>query len=256
MGGCHFVEGRCENCEGELPFDFSMAFQPIVDLSRGEIYAYEALVRGADGESAGSILSRVDKTLLYRFDQACRVRAIEMADALSMSSRLSINFLPNAVYEPRACIQATLKEARRTGWSLDRLIFEITEGESVIDRDHLRHIVEEYREMGFEVALDDFGTGYANLDLLTVLSPHHLKLDRILISGIDADPRRQIMVNSMLSMSRALGLGVMAEGVETLAEARWLYRQGVTRHQGFLYARPGFECLPTVDPNLLGDVVA
>lgn len=256
MGSCHFVDGHCENCEGELPFEFSMAFQPIVDLSCGQIYAYEALVRGAAGESAWSILSQVDKTLLYRFDQACRVRAIELAGRLSMQSRLSINFLPNAVYEPRACIQATLKAARRTGWSADRLIFEIAESESVTDRDHLRHIVEEYREMGFEVALDDFGTGYANLDLLTELTPHHLKLDRILVSGIDTDPRRQAMVRHMLSMAKALGLGIVAEGVETLAEARWLYRQGVTYHQGFLYAKPGFECLPAVDPNLLGDVVA
>lgn len=254
MGNCHFVDGRCKNCEGELPFEFSMAFQPIIDLSRGEIYAYEALVRGTAGESAWSILSQVDEQLIYRFDQACRVRAIEMASALSMPSRLSINFLPNAIYEPRACIQATLKAARRTGWSLDKLIFEITEGESVTDHDHLRHIVEEYREMGFQVALDDFGTGYANLDLLTVLTPHHLKFDRILVSGIDKDPRRQNLMRNMIAMAQALKLGIVAEGIETLEEARWLYQQGVTRHQGFLYARPGFECLPEVDPTLLGQV--
>ncbi|MFC0268990.1 EAL domain-containing protein [Kushneria aurantia] len=256
MSNCYFIKGECQNCEGELPFAFSMAFQPIVELAEQRIDAYEALVRGTSGESAWAILSQVDEELLYRFDQACRVRAIEMASQLGMTSRLSINFLPNAVYEPRACIQATLKAANRVNWSLDRLIFEITEGESVTDRDHLRHIVEEYREMGFEVALDDFGTGYANLDLLTTLTPHHLKLDRVLITDIDSDERRQHLVASTVKMAYAMNLGVVAEGVETLEEARWLYAHGVTRHQGYFYAKPGFESLPEIDDSVYKAVTA
>nr|WP_189519071.1 EAL domain-containing protein [Kushneria pakistanensis] len=233
-----------------------MAFQPIVDLETGNLFAHEALVRGVNGESAWSVLSQVTTQDLYAFDQACRVRAIEMASQLGMTSRLSINFLPNAVYEPRACIRATLKVAQRVGWSLKDLIFEITENEHVTDRDHLHHIVEEYHEMGFSVALDDFGTGYANLDLLTVLNPHHLKLDRILITGIDSDTRRQCLVRHTQSMAKALNIGLVAEGVETLEEARWLYQQGIMRHQGYYYARPAFEALPEVDPACISAVTA
>ncbi|ARS54389.1 EAL domain-containing protein [Kushneria konosiri] len=233
-----------------------MAFQPIVDLENGSVFAHEALVRGVNGESAWSILSQVTPKDLYAFDQACRVRAIEMASQLGMTSRLSINFLPNAVYEPRACIRATLKVAERVGWSLDNLIFEITENEHVTDRDHLHHIVEEYHEMGFSVALDDFGTGHANLDLLTVLSPNHLKLDRILISNIDHDRRRQNMVRHICSMAGSLDMGLVAEGVETLEEARWLYQNGITRHQGYYYARPAFQALPDIDPGCFSAVTA
>ncbi|GHC27808.1 diguanylate phosphodiesterase [Kushneria pakistanensis] len=254
--GCHFVNGECENCQRDLPFSFTMAFQPIVDLETGNLFAHEALVRGVNGESAWSVLSQVTTQDLYAFDQACRVRAIEMASQLGMTSRLSINFLPNAVYEPRACIRATLKVAQRVGWSLKDLIFEITENEHVTDRDHLHHIVEEYHEMGFSVALDDFGTGYANLDLLTVLNPHHLKLDRILITGIDSDTRRQCLVRHTQSMAKALNIGLVAEGVETLEEARWLYQQGIMRHQGYYYARPAFEALPEVDPACISAVTA
>ncbi|WP_456268304.1 EAL domain-containing protein [Kushneria sp. AK178] len=233
-----------------------MAFQPIVDLQTRTAFAHEALVRGVNGESAWSVLSRVTAEHLYAFDQACRVRAIEMAGQLGMTSKLSINFLPNAVYEPRACIRATLEAARRVSWSLSELIFEITENEHVVDRDHLRHIVEQYHEMGFTVALDDFGTGHANLDLLTELTPHHLKLDRVLITGIDHDARRQTLVRQMVSMAQALDVGLVAEGVETLEEARWLYQHGIMRHQGYYYARPAFETLPELDPACIDAVTA
>ncbi|BBI48633.1 hypothetical protein HORIV_10540 [Vreelandella olivaria] len=109
MSQCARVNGSCKRCEGDLPFEFTMAFQPIVDLSLAQIVTYEALVRGPQGESAWSVISQVTDDLLYRFDQACRVKAIEMASALDMQTDLSINFLPNAVYEPKACIQATLE---------------------------------------------------------------------------------------------------------------------------------------------------
>jgi EAL domain-containing protein (putative c-di-GMP-specific phosphodiesterase class I) len=98
-----------------------MAFQPIVDVTQRQVVYYEALVRGINGESAFSILSQVTDELMYRFDQACRVKAIELASELGMTERLSINFLPNAVYEPEACIQSTLETSRRVGWPTERL---------------------------------------------------------------------------------------------------------------------------------------
>ena len=81
MSQCARVNGSCKRCEGDLPFEFTMAFQPIVDLSLAQIVTYEALVRGPCGESAWSVISQVTDELLYRFDQACRVKAIEMASA-------------------------------------------------------------------------------------------------------------------------------------------------------------------------------
>ncbi|WP_347574786.1 EAL domain-containing protein [Sphingomonas sp. Ant20] len=80
----------------------TMAFQPIVDITTGSVFAYEALVRGTDGQSAGDVLSSVDPDMIYKFDQACRVKAIELAGRLFVSdgdAKLSINFMPNAVYE-------------------------------------------------------------------------------------------------------------------------------------------------------------
>jgi EAL domain-containing protein (putative c-di-GMP-specific phosphodiesterase class I) len=137
----------CNGCKDgiEQPFPFSMAFQPIVDVDTGKAFAYEALVRGERGESAGSILGQVTKANRYAFDQRCRVKAISLAAQLGLSdtgAQLSINFMPGAVYSPAACIQLTLATAREVGFPCDQIIFEITEAEEVVDRAHIRAIVE------------------------------------------------------------------------------------------------------------------
>ncbi|MCE8034483.1 MAG: EAL domain-containing protein [Halomonas sp.] len=251
MHRCAEKEGHCERCEGPLPFAFTMAFQPIVDLAEARVTTYEALVRGPAGESAGSILAQVTPRLLYRFDQACRIRAIELASQLGMTESLSINFLPNAVYEPMACIQATLAISAQVGWPLERLVFEVTESEQVQDQQHLHSIIEAYRATGFTTALDDFGNGFANLDLLVGLHPDRLKIDRMLVSSCDRDSRRQAILRAIIALGHELGIELIAEGVETREEALWLARSGISLQQGFFYARPGLESLtPGLEPAL------
>ncbi|MGC9269938.1 EAL domain-containing protein [Acidiphilium sp.] len=238
----------CLGCHrGTYERPLSMAFQPIVDLSRGDVFAYEALVRGPNGEGAGAVIAAVTPAEMYGFDQACRVTAIETAALLGLgaaTAALSINFMPNAVYEPRACIRATLQAAARVGFPTDRLIFEITESEAVIDPDHLARIVAAYRAMGFRTAIDDFGAGYSNLNLLAQFHPDIVKLDRALIAGIDADPVRRCLVRHCVSLCAELDIAVIAEGIETSAEYHTLAGLGVTLMQGYFLARPGFQTLP------------
>lgn len=87
----------CGVNENSLDFDFTMAFQPIVNCRTQEIFGYEALVRGLNNESAYSVISRVNEDNRYLFDQMCRVKAIALAAKLGLTSKLSINFLPNAI---------------------------------------------------------------------------------------------------------------------------------------------------------------
>ncbi len=148
-----------------------MAFQPIIDVRSREVFAYEALVRGLDGSGAAHILGQVNNDNRYQFDQACRVKAVRLAAQLGMDCHVSINFLPNAVYEPAACIRTTLEAAQQHQFPTNRLIFEITENERVVDKDHLKRILQEYRRRGFETAIDDFGAGYSGLNLLAILKP-------------------------------------------------------------------------------------
>jgi EAL domain-containing protein (putative c-di-GMP-specific phosphodiesterase class I) len=95
---------------------------------------------------------------------------------------LNINFLPTAVYQPEACIQATLRVAERTGFPLNRITFEIVEQEDLIDPGHLLRIVSAYKAFGFKVALDDFGAGYSGLSRLAELKPDIVKIDRALMA--------------------------------------------------------------------------
>jgi EAL domain-containing protein (putative c-di-GMP-specific phosphodiesterase class I) len=229
-----------------------MAFQPILDTRRGAVFAHEALVRGLDGSGAGTVLSVVDLDNRYAFDQQCRVRAIELAAALfprHEMPHLSINFMPNAVYEPRACIRQTLETARRTDFPLDRIIFEFTEVEK-LDTAHLLNILKSYREIGFKTAIDDFGAGYSGLNLLVKFQPDLVKLDMDLIRGIDTDSVKQIVVSRTLDMLRDLGVTAVCEGVETAGELQMLKDLGVDLIQGYFIARPTFEGLSPISTAL------
>lgn len=240
----------CEQCRsGEpLPFAFTMAFHPIVDLAKGDVWGYEALVRGTEGQGAGTILGQVDESNRYRFDQACRTKAIELAGGLFPAGdvRLSINILPNAVYEPAACIRSSLEAARKAGFAHDRIMFEFTENEKFRDTAHVTRIVAEYRRQGFLTALDDFGAGFAGLNLLANFQPDLIKIDMDLLRGIDSDQRRQIIVAGIIGIARSLGIAVIAEGVETAAELDTLRSLGANLFQGYHFAKPHLEALPQV----------
>ncbi len=240
--------GACKDGVGQ-PFPFSMSFQPIVDVDAGRIYAFEALVRGINGESAGSMLSRVTEANRYAFDQGCRVKAITLAKRLGLDqtdARLSINFMPGAVYSPAACIQLTLKTAREVSFPLDRLVFEITEAEEVRDRQHLMNIVHEYRRHGFKLALDDFGAGYSGLNLFVDVTPDVLKMDMDLTRNLHRRPTSLAVVRSTAELCAKLGVALVAEGVETVEEFEALRECGIKLMQGYLLAKPGFERLPGV----------
>lgn len=240
--GCN----ECRNPEA-LGFDFTMAFQLILDIEQQRPFAYEALVRGTRGESAGEILGRVNDGNRYRFDQACRVKAIEQAAALGLldidDCLLSINFLPNAVYRAETCIRATLEAARRFEFPRERLMFEVTEGEQIHDAEHLKRIFAEYGRQGFTTAIDDFGAGYSGLNLLAEFQPHILKLDMVLTRGIDSDPVRQAIVAGIVLVANRLGIRIIAEGIETAGERDALRELGVRYMQGFLFARPALDKL-------------
>jgi len=239
----------CQGCRdgAALDFDISMAFQPIFDVRTGRPWAFEALVRGPQAQSAWSILEKVSAENRYSFDQRCRVVAIERAvkaGILDTDARLSINFLPNAVYSPKACIQLTLRTAEIWSFPTSRLMFEFTENEKMGDTAHVRSIIDSYKEMGFTIALDDFGSGYSGLNLLSEFQTDVIKLDMELVRNIDRSMPRQMIVESMVALCKRMGIAVIAEGIETEAEYRFVRDMGIDLIQGYLLAKPGFEMLP------------
>ncbi len=218
-----------------------MAFQPIVKFSTGEIFAHEALVRGQNGESAGKVFAHVNAENTYMFDQTCRVRAIKDAARCGIDTNLSINFMPNAVYQAETCIRKTLEAAAEVDFPLERIIFEVTETDQIPDRPHLRNILDYYKQRGFRTAIDDFGEGYAGLNLLAEFVPDFVKLDMALVRSVDSDRNRRTIIQHLIRLCEDLKIEVIAEGVETVEERDTILDLGVDMFQGYLFAKPAFQ---------------
>ena len=242
----------CRDCTSKTKLDinFTMAFQPIVDIFNKTIFGYEALVRGPNNESAASILSQLNDGNRYQFDQANRVKAIALAKKLGLQGFLSINFLPNAVYKAETCIRATLEAAAEMDFPTYRIIFEVNESEEVVDNDHLRNIFVDNKNHRFLTAIDDFGAGYAGLNLLANWQPDIIKLDMSLTRNINNDKVRRALVFGIISICKALNIKVIAEGIETVEECLTLADEGVTLFQGYLFARPSLESLPAIPDEI------
>lgn len=237
----------CERCAGQPGLDFTFAFQPIVDVAERRIFAYEALVRGPQGQGAGWVLEQVNEGNQHRFDQDCRMRSIILAQRLGLMAmpevRLSINFMPSAVYEPERCLRSTLATAAEVGSDPRRLVFEVLESDQIAHPQKVRDIFDHYAEQGFLTAIDDFGAGYAGLTLLLHLHPKLIKLDMELVRDVDQQPVKQALIRGILQATGELGIGVIAEGIEREEEARWLAGCGVRLMQGYFFARPALERL-------------
>jgi EAL domain-containing protein (putative c-di-GMP-specific phosphodiesterase class I) len=223
---------------------YSYSFQPIIDANAGRVIAYEALVRGPHGEPAPTVLRAVPPSDIYRFDEISRITAIEIAARLNLDVQLNLNFLPLGLRESETAISSVLEAASRCGIAAERIVMEVTEGEAIDDIVNFDKAIEAYRVRGLGVAIDDFGAGYSGLNLLANFQPDSVKLDMLLVRGIDCHGPRQAIVRAIIQVCTDLGIDLIAEGVETRNEYRWLRDQGVSLFQGYLFAKPQFETLP------------
>ncbi len=238
---------------GTVP-KFSMAFQPIVDVIAGGVYAYEALVRSINGDGAHSVLSRVPRKNFHLFDKACRSRAMEVSMQcgilLQPSSKLSVNVNPKAAMDDCSNLRMTCDEAIDIGFPLERLILELVEDDEITDFEELKRMMDDYRAGGVLIAMDDFGAGYSGLKLLSKLQPDIIKLDMGLVSRIDTDRTSNVIVKAIVQACYELNITTIAEGVERYDQAMRLRDMGVIYQQGYYFARPVFERLPMVNYTL------
>ena len=119
-----------------------------------------------------------------------------------------------------------------------RLLIEITERTFIENSELAQSILRRLKAIGVQVAIDDFGTGYSSLSSLHQLDIDWIKIDRAFVTDINTDTQSYQIVNALVKMSEALGIGLVAEGVETQAEREVLERLNVTRQQGYLFAKP------------------
>jgi diguanylate cyclase (GGDEF)-like protein len=224
----------------------SIVVQPIVDISRGEAHAYEALARFEASSTSSplhwfALADELDSR--DRLELACLRAALGRFGERPAGTSLSVNISGSLLADPRT--HAILSEHD----DLHGLIIELTENSVVDDTSGLTVHIDELSRRGAQIALDDMGAGYSGLTQMMTVRPDYLKLDRGLISGIDADPDRAALVAAMLGYAEHTGGRLVAEGVETEAELETLRELGVTLIQGFYLGRPG-PGWPTPDRGL------
>ena len=196
-----------------------MAVQPIVSVPEGTVHAYEALARFRLGSSSNPLhwFALADEFAVRdRLELACLRAGLNLLGDLPDGARLSVNLSGPLLLDPR-----TSELLRQTPY-LDRLILEITENSLLEDTPGVAAEIERLIGEGLNFAVDDMGAGYSGLRQITTVRPTYLKLDRSLISGIDADPDRGALVSAMLGYVRQTGGHLIAEGVETEAELETL----------------------------------
>ena len=224
----------------------SVHFQPIVAVPNPtETFAYECLLRGVgeEGELIGPgpmFEAARDAGLLSNLDRTARVKAIHEAAAQGVEGNVFVNFNPTSVYDPLYCLRSTMKAVEESGLPSERIVFEVTESDEIKDAAHLKNILDFYRKSGFRVALDDLGSGYASLNRMAKLRPDFVKLDIGLVRDVDHDPYKASIAQKLIELAHELGVTVIAEGVETGGQWRWLADHGADYAQGYLFAEPAF----------------
>jgi diguanylate cyclase (GGDEF)-like protein len=243
---------------GELVLEY----QPIVSLRDRDVIAAEALVRWnhpergrimpdqfiPQSEASGQILALGT----WVVDEACRQLAewLDGPIATDRRFRLSINVSPRQL-EEGDLVAVVERALRRHHVPPERLVVEVTETESVTEKVGARRQLDRLRDLGVLVAVDDFGTGYSSLAQIRQLPVDVVKIDRAFVQrlGRGAHEDDERIAAGIIDLAHDLGMAVVAEGIETEAQAATLLELGCTRGQGFLFA-------PAIPADELGDRLA
>jgi len=221
-------------------------FQPIVRAADGHILGAELLLRWRppQGEVSPALfipVAEMNGAIIpigrWVFEQACRAERRWRERLGADAPYISVNLSTRQLTEPQV-VDELLEIVAATGTDPHRLLLEITETSLMADVNASRAILERLSAVGMKIAVDDFGTGYSSLAQLLRLQVHTLKIDREFIDGLDRSSEKQVLVAAICRLGKALGLRLVAEGVETPAERDLVRASGADLIQGFFFYRP------------------
>ncbi len=224
-----------------------VAFQPVVHLATGRLVGLEALARWTH-PSRGPVspdrfipLAEANGLIGAVGRQVLRAAAHHLATwsrtGPAETPYLAVNLSTRQLDQP-GLVRELLEVLRACGVHPDQVVVEVTESCLLSSADRAASQLTALRRAGVRVALDDFGTGYSSLHLLRTLPVDILKLDRTFVAGLVDSEQDQVVVRAILDLARGLRLLVVAEGVETRAQAELLSRLGCPYAQGYLFSRP------------------
>jgi diguanylate cyclase (GGDEF)-like protein len=229
--------------QGEL----ELYYQPQVELATGRIIGLEALIRWNHKTrgvlTPASFIPIAERTGAvlpighWVFDEACRQLKLWNTEGVAPHV-LSVN-VSGVQFKGAADLEREI-EASLTRWSVDPAHLELELTESVLMEATQRHAdtLEKLRHLGTKIGIDDFGTGYSSLKYLTQYQVNRLKLAQEFVSRVTIDYRNAAVVRAAIRLANELGLEVIAEGVETEAQARFLMGAGCEQAQGYYFSRP------------------
>ena len=231
--------------------DFIYNFQPIVDARNGEIFAYECLMRTADdiGLKPLEVLKYAEiSNMLYSIEKSTFFNALafykENIDKFG-GKKIFINSIPSVILPDSEL--AKLKDMYAD--ISENIVVEILENDDDDDTtiaafDNLRNI------LNCNIAVDDYGSGYSNDMKVLNNNPNFIKIDMSLITSIDTDSKKQLLVSNLIKFGKKYNIKILAEGVETKEELGKVIELGVDLIQGFYTARPSRDVLPAIDSEI------
>jgi diguanylate cyclase (GGDEF)-like protein len=227
--------------EALLTRQFDIWFQPIVDASRREIVGAEALLRWTrrigGPISPATFIPMAEKTGLILELGLWVLRTACMRAARWTDLRITVNVSPLQLKDP-GFVEQVRTVLAETGLAPDRLVLEVTEGVMLEAETGTIQVIEAIRALGVRIALDDFGSGYSSLSYLRQLPCDIIKIDKAFVRDATESSRMAALVAAIVGVGHALGLRVVAEGVETEADYTLLAAAGCDYIQGYLTGRP------------------
>jgi diguanylate cyclase (GGDEF)-like protein/PAS domain S-box-containing protein len=222
--------------------ELQLYLQPIVEIGDGTIVGFEALLRWRHPQQGmlppAEFIPLAEETgLIGAIGEWALVEACAQAAATAGDFSISVNLSP-AQFRTARVVRAVRAALSASGLSASRLVLEITESVLLMDDEQTKASLAELRTLGVRFALDDFGTGHSSLSYLQKFRFDTIKIDRSFVASIGVDQVNATLVRAVVSLGRELGIGVVAEGIETEEQRETLARQGCRLAQGYLFGRP------------------
>jgi EAL domain-containing protein (putative c-di-GMP-specific phosphodiesterase class I) len=236
--------------------NFTSHLQPIIDLSDYSLLGYESLLRSGDQSkkmNPGQLFEVAAITGFHSMlDQKARKSAIECrVGQVNPGIKSFINFLPSTIYNPEFCLRHTFQIVNEIGMNPEDLVFEVVETEKIEDVEHLKSVLDVYKREGMKVALDDVGSGFATVEMLTLLKPDYVKIDRSFINHCDSLAENQEFLRRVLKIAKELNILVIAEGIEREEELLFCKEIGVHYAQGYFIGKPAQQAVEPFADSLL-----
>lgn len=232
-------------------------FQPIVSARDGSIFAYEALMRilVPMRMSPPELLESAERlNRLYDVEKLTLFNIVEIVASnpeMFRGKKVFINSMPGHMLnaQDRNEFISKVKTLQCAG-----IVIEFTEGAELSDAE-LNDLKAFLRGNGMEIAIDDYGSGYSNVNNLLRYMPEYVKIDRMLLTGIDADPHRQHFVKDIIEFTSTNDIKALAEGVETTKEMKTVIQLGADLIQGYYTAHPNAEVVQLISPQVVNEIV-